>query len=389
MANRWIHSALVGALALGLVGCGDADGESDPQYEVSLTEIDSSGRPVVRTPGPQEVVEARDPANLGVRSAPVRVASTIATGLESPWGLAFLPTGGALVSERDTGEIKLIDAAGNDSTVATVPGVEHGGEGGLLGIAVGPNFTDKPELYAYLTAAAGNQIVRMDYSETGLGKPEVLVDGIEKSGIHNGGRLVFGPDGMLYASTGDASDKPKSQDKTSLNGKILRMTPDGKPAPGNPDPASLVWSYGHRNVQGLAFDGDQLWASELGQNSFDELNRIEAGNNYGWPEVEGDEGGDEFTRPQRVWATEDASPSGIAIAGGSVWMCALRGQRLWQIPITGSGTGEPVAWFEGDYGRLRTVALAPDGTLWLITNNTDGRGDEKNGDDRILRISVS
>jgi glucose/arabinose dehydrogenase len=390
MTNRWVHGALAGALALGLAGCTGGDGD-DPQYEVSLTEVDSLGRPVTRSPGPAVVVDAVDQANLGVRSAPVRVAATIATGLTSPWGLAFLPDGSALVSERDTARIKRIAPSGKVSTVGTVPGVDHGGEGGLLGIAVGPDFSSDPQLYVYRTAEDGNEILRMSYAPTGLGEPKLLVDGIEKSGIHNGGRLVFGPDGMLYASTGDASDRPNSQDKGSLNGKILRMTPEGKPAPGNPF-GTLVWSYGHRNVQGLAFEGFQLWASELGQNSFDELNRIKAGNNYGWPEVEGDEGGPEFTRPQRVWSTEDASPSGIAIAGGSVWMCALRGARLWEIPLTGdqgSPTGKPVAWFEGDYGRLRTVALAPDGSLWLITNNTDGRGRPKDGDDRILRITLS
>ncbi len=260
-----------------------------------------------------------------------------------------------------------------------------------MGLAVGPDFASNPQLYAYFTAGDDNRIARMSYSATGLGAPAVLVDGIEKSGIHNGGRLAFGPDGMLYAATGDASDRPNSQDKASLNGKILRMTPDGKPAPGNPF-GTLVWSYGHRNVQGLAFDDDQLWASELGQNTQDELNRIEAGRNYGWPEVEGDEGGPEFTRPERVWSTAEASPSGIAIAGGSVWMCALRGERLWQIPLTGDAdepTGKPVAWFDGEHGRLRTVMVAPDGSLWLITNNTDGRGDEKDGDDRILRITLA
>ena len=375
--RHWVHAAVAAALAVGLVGCG-AD-EDDPAAG-TLPDV----RPIGTASG------GSSPAASQTRSSgEPRVAGTIATDLTAPWGLAFLPDGSALVSERDSALIKRIATDGQVSTVGAVPGVEAGGEGGLLGIAVGPDFAANPQLYAYFTAADDNRIVRMSYAERGLGQPEVLVDGIEKASIHNGGRLVFGPDGMLYASTGDASDGPRSQQLDSLNGKILRMTPDGEPAPGNPDPRTLVWSYGHRNVQGLAFDGTRLWASELGQNTWDELNLIEAGKNYGWPEVEGDEGGAEFTRPEQVWATEDASPSGIAVAGGAVWMCGLRGERLWQIPLDGAETRKPVAWFGGEYGRLRTVALAPDGSLWLITNNTDGRGDPAENDDRILRVAIA
>lgn len=368
--------ALAGALTLGVSGCGD---DEDP-----TTGALPDTRPIATasaTTSPASTPSGSD--------AKPRVAGTVATDLTSPWGLAFLPDGSALVSERDTAEIKRIASDGTVTTVGTVPGVDHGGEGGLLGIAVGPDFATKPELYAYFTTAEDNRIVRMPYAKDRLGAPTVLLDGIDASSIHNGGRLAFGPDGMLYASTGDASDRPTSQDPTDLNGKILRMTPEGAPAPGNPDPQSVIWSVGHRNVQGLAFDDQRrLWASEFGQNTFDELNLIEAGNNYGWPEVEGDKGGDEFTRPARVWSTSEASPSGLAFAEGSLWMAGLRGERLWQIPVTGSGTGKPVAWFEGEYGRLRTVAVAPDASLWLITNNTDGRGDPAENDDRILRITL-
>lgn len=378
MTRRWMPVVLGGALMLGLTGCGDDDTETDGGTPALRSARPSSAGPSsASAPGP---ASPREPT----------VAGTVATGLTSPWGLAFLPDGSALVSERDTAEIKRVGADGRVTTVGTVPGVDHGGEGGLLGIAVGPDFAAKPQLYAYFTAAEDNRIVRMSYTGDRLGTPTVLLDGIDASGIHNGGRLAFGPDGMLYASTGDASDRPTSQDQSDLNGKILRMTPDGRPAPGNPRPDSVIWSSGHRNVQGLAFDDQRrLWASEFGQNTWDELNLIEPGNNYGWPEAEGDEGGSEFTRPARVWPTSEASPSGLAFAGGSLWMAGLRGERLWQIPVTGSGTGEPVAWFAGDYGRLRTVAVAPDGALWLITNNTDGRGDPADNDDRILRITLS
>ena len=276
-----------------------------------------------------------------------------------------------------------------------MPGVDAGGEGGLLGIALRPRAegsTGPLELYAYLTAAQDNRVVRMTLNLEGgaaLGEPAAILTGIPKANIHNGGRITFGPDGMLYVATGDASVNGRSQDPQSLSGKILRLTPDGQPAEGNPTAGSPVWSLGHRNVQGLAFDASgQLWASEFGQNRLDELNRIEAGGNYGWPQVEGPGGGAGFIDPVASWATSDASPSGIAVAGNAVWMAALRGQRLWQIPIPGGAVGEPVAHFTGEHGRLRHVELAPDGSLWVLTNNTDGRGAARPGDDRVLGIRL-
>ena len=180
------------------------------------------------------------------------------------------------------------------------------------------------------------------------------------------------------------------QDKESLGGKILRMTPDGDPAPGNPFPDSTVYSYGHRNVQGLAWDDKQrLFAAEFGQKTWDELNAIKPGDNYGWPEAEGRAGEEGFTDPVAQWRTAEASPSGIAFAEGSVWMAGLRGERLWRIPLQGTGlVAEPQAFLEGEYGRLRTVVAAPDGGLWLMTSETDTRGTPEKGDDRILELTV-
>lgn len=208
--------------------------------------------------------------------------------------------------------------------------------------------------------------------------------------IHNGGRIAFGPDKMLYAGTGESGDTGLSQDRKSLGGKILRMTPDGEPAPGNPFPGSPVYSYGHRNVQGLAWDDKQrLFASEFGQDTWDELNAIKPGDNYGWPEAEGKGGGSGFHDPVAQWSTDEASPSGIAYAEGSVWMAGLRGERLWRIPLKGTAAAaDPQAFLEGEYGRLRTVAPAGGDKLWLVTSNTDGRGDAKGGDDRILELEV-
>jgi glucose/arabinose dehydrogenase len=219
----------------------------------------------------------------------------------------------------------------------------------------------------------------------------VVIDGIPKAGNHNGGRLTFGPDGMLYVSTGDASEPSRAQDLDSLGGKILRLAPDGSVPADNPFDGSPVFSYGHRNVQGLAFDDDgRLWASEFGQQTWDELNLIQAGNNYGWPVVEGIGGDDRFVEPVAQWSTDEASPSGIAYVRGTVFLAALRGQRLWQVPVPGGAAGSPADFAVGDYGRLRHAALAPDGSLWVLTGNTDGRNPDgpREGDDRILRVTL-
>jgi glucose/arabinose dehydrogenase len=217
------------------------------------------------------------------------------------------------------------------------------------------------------------------------------VTGIPKATVHNGGRLAVGTDDDLYIGTGDATDSDGAQRTEYLGGKILRVALDGSPAPGNPFPdAPLVYSYGHRNVQGLAFDArGRLWASEFGASSYDELNLIQRAGNYGWPVVEGPSDDARFVAPYRYWPTSDASPSGLAIVGQTAFMAALRGERLWQIPLSGAaGAAEPVARLAGEYGRLRTVVNAPGGTLWLVTSNTDGRGDPAPDDDLILALRL-
>jgi glucose/arabinose dehydrogenase len=192
---------------------------------------------------------------------------------------------------------------------------------------------------------------------------------------------------MLYAGVGDTGDTSLPQDPGSLNGKILRMEPDGSVPADNPGD-SLVWSSGHRNVQGLAWDADgRLWATEFGQSDRDEVNLIRPGANYGWPEVEGTGGRREgFTDPVVTWPTSESSPSGAAIAGGDLYVAALRGERLWRVPLDGDRAGAPTAHLEGELGRLRTVELGPDGALWIATSNTDGRGSPKRGDDRVVRV---
>jgi glucose/arabinose dehydrogenase len=310
----------------------------------------------------------------------------LTTGFDVPWGLAFLPDGSALLSERNTARILSVSPAGRVAEVGVVDGVQPDGEGGLLGIAVAP---DSPEtVYAYFTAAEDNRVVRMPLQDGALGAAEVVLDGIPKAGNHNGGRIVFGPDGMLYVGTGDASESGRSQDLESLGGKILRLNPDGSIPADNPFDGSPVFSYGHRNVQGLTFDDDgNLWASEFGQNTWDELNLIGAGNNYGWPLVEGAADDDRFINPVVQWRTDEASPSGIAFVRDTIFMAALRGERLWQIPVQDGTVGQPADFAVGEFGRLRHAEVAPDGSVWVLTNNT-ARGTPREGDDRILRVTL-
>jgi glucose/arabinose dehydrogenase len=312
----------------------------------------------------------------------VRVAGTVATGLEVPWGMTFLPDGSALVSERDTGKIVRVTEGGSTSA-GTVAGVEPRGEGGLLGIARIDDW-----IYAYFTAATDNRVIRMNWDGRALGKPELVLTGIPKAAIHNGGRITVGPDGMLYVATGDAGERDSAQDLTSLGGKILRISPTGAIPADNPFDGSPVLSLGHRNVQGLAFDArNQLWASEFGESDVDELNLIKPGSNYGWPECEGACHSKGFVDPVVQWQpTAIASPSGLAVVGENAYVASLRGQSVWQVPLDESGKANELDL--GDLGRLRTIELAPDGSLWLSTSNTDGRGNPRNGDDRIVRLTV-
>jgi glucose/arabinose dehydrogenase len=311
---------------------------------------------------------------------PTAAIQTVASHLAVPWGIAFLPDRTALVTERDSTRVVSIKPDGTVTEVARITDAKPSGEGGLLGIAVSPNYATDKYVYVYYTADRDNRIARLRLGEP----PQVIFSGLPKAGIHNGGRIAFGPDGLLYAGTGDASQRDRAQDVSYLGGKILRLRPDGSPAPGNPFGDSPVYSYGHRNVQGLAWDSTgQLYASEFGQNTYDELNRIRPGGNYGWPIVEGMANDSRFVNPIATWATSDASPSGIAIIGDRVYMACLRGTKLYRIGTDGKGAE---ALLSGEYGRLRAVAVAPDGALWISTSNQDGRGSPSADDDRIIRL---
>ena len=265
----------------------------------------------------------------------------IATGLQVPWGVAFLPGGDALVGERTTGRILRIPAAGGRAQpVMQVPGVDtNAGEGGLLGLAVSPRYAATRWVYAYFTTARDNRIVRFRLGGAPHPDPHRPASAAE---IHDGGRIAFGPDGKLYAGRRRRRQRPARRTARALNGKILRLQPDGSVPADNPFRGSPVWSLGHRNVQGLAWDAaGRLWAVEFGQDRFDEVNLIRPGATTGGRVVEGRGGtdGGRYTNPLVTWPTTEASPSGAAIVGGTLYVGALRGERLWRVRLGGARAG--------------------------------------------------
>jgi glucose/arabinose dehydrogenase len=330
---------------------------------------------------------------LGSGSAVAQIAGgydftrpqVVATGLQIPWGMTFLPDGSALVAERNTARILQVRVGQAPQVVATIPGVVPAGESGLLGIVASRTYAQDQWLYVYYTAQNDNRVVRLRLNAPQ--NQEVIISGITKANIHDGGRIAWGPDGNLYVATGDAGTGSASQNTQDTNGKILRLTATGGIPAGNPF-NNAVWTYGHRNVQGLAWDSaGRMWATEFGQNTWDEINQIVAGSNYGWPTVEGMGSNPSFRNPNVVWTTAEASPSGLAFANNTLFAAALRGQRLWTVPVNANGTtGTPVAELQGQFGRLRTVEVGPDGWLWVATSNRDGRGSPVAADDRVIRF---
>jgi glucose/arabinose dehydrogenase len=323
-------------------------------------------------------------------------ARVLASNLEVPWGLAFLPDGSALVTERIPATISRVAADGTVTRLGEVEGVTPTGEGGLLGITLSPDYATDRTLYVMLTTAEDNRVVRLVANPDGTvdgsrAKQQAIVTGIRKGVVHDGGRIAFGPDGYLYITTGEAGRRGPAQDRDDLGGKILRVTRDGRPAPGNPF-GTVVYTLGHRNPQGLAWDPTgRLYEAEFGQDTWDEVNLLTPGGNYGWPEVEGQEPRDGFVEPVTQQPTDEASWSGLAYANGSLYVAALRGERLFRYPLNPDGTlGAPQVLLQGGYGRLRTVVTAPDGrSVWVTTSNRDGRGDPRSSGDEILVLPVA
>ena len=378
--NRFCGQTLqlaVLAMALLLLGCQPAGSGASG----------GTGRTVAA-----EAVEI--PAGLGVE--------TVVEGLEIPWDLAFTPDGRILVTERP-GRIRIVkDGTLQEDPYATID-VFHRSEAGLMGIALHPDFADNGYLYVCYTYREGrstfNRIARLtDQGDRGADH-HVILDHIPGDTRHDGCRLGFGPDGYLYATTGDATDPDLSQDLDSLAGKVLRMTAAGSVPPDNPFPGSLVYTWGHRNPQGLDWHPEtgELFITEHGPATDDEVNLLEPGQNYGWPEVTGAPGDSRY-----VDATLSLTPT-VAIAGaafvsgatfpdawhGNLVFAALKSSHLQRVAL------EPPAYravssrqtlFQGRYGRLRAVVMGPDGYLYFTTSNRDGRGSPQEGDDKLLRL---
>jgi glucose/arabinose dehydrogenase len=349
-------------------------------------------------------------STLPVNTAGLRV-ETVVAGLDTPWDLAWGPDGQIWLSERG-GRISRVNPTTRQRTTAgQVPDVSQSGESGLMGLTFHPDFSSQPYVYAahsYLqNGSLRNRLVRMRWDGQSLGVPEVLLSNIPASGIHDGSRLAVGSDRLLYMTTGDASNGDLGQDRNSLAGKVLRMTLTGQPAPGNPF-GTVVYSYGHRNPQGLVFHPvtGALYSTEHGPSDNDEVNLIVAGRNYGWPTVHGlcdDDVGPErafcqtnnIVEPLATW-TPTIAPAGadfylsdlIPQWKGNLLFTSLKGTALYRLTLSADGQRVTAkeTLFEGQFGRLRDVIVAPDGSVYMATSNRDGRGSPAADDDRILRL---
>ena len=316
---------------------------------------------------------------------------TVAGGLDTPWEIAFLPDGRALLIERP-GRVRVLSKEGElRAPPAAEVAVDDIGEGGLLGLAVDPDFERNRLVYLYRTRGGQNEVVRFRLDDDRLREERVVVAGIAAAAVHNGGRIRFGPDGRLYIATGDAARPQLAQDQASLAGKVLRVEVGGLRGDGaRPE----VHSLGHRNPQGFDWEPGtgRLVASEHGSSANDEINVVERGRNYGWPEVEGPDHGD-FTAPLRVYDDQTLAPSGASFVptasgawSGDLLVACLAGEQLRRLRIDGDQVTLDEPLLEGRLGRLRTVVAAPDGALYALTSNRDGRGSPREGDDRVGRI---
>lgn len=369
--RRLLALPLVAAVALigGCGGGGDDDSGPTPAQD-----------PPAAGTGDREGHKDRDDGGASLPTG------TVVKNLDIPWELAFLPDGSALVTERPGRVVRLDKRLRPSSTPVARIEVDDAGEGGLLGMAIDPRFKRNKLVYLYRTTTSGNEVVRYRYEKRRLTAPKVIVSGIKAAVIHDGGRLRFGPDRALYITTGEAGDPGLAQQPDSLNGKILRVR---DPRGGKVTPE--IVSLGHRNVQGLDWhpETELLYATEFGPDANDEINQIREGQNYGWPDAQGKEG----ENPALIDYDDVIAPSGATFVHrrGSKWsgdllVAALRGEQLRRISFEGNRVRSDRPLYEGRYGRLRQVVEGPDGGIYLLTNNTDGRGSPRRGDDRIVRI---
>jgi glucose/arabinose dehydrogenase len=374
--------ALLAAVLLG--GCGAADAlRPDPTWVPK-----PEGPPPAELPQPERTTGAPGPGRPGAPGGPEAGTAddpnVVATGLTLPWGLVVLPDGTALVGERTTGRVLRVQprrAAARQ--VMRIGGLDTAGDGGLLGLALSPTYEQDQLVFAYVTTPVDNRVIRFTVGQP----PTTVLTGIPRGRTGNGGRIEFGPDGLLYVGTGDAGHPALAADRRSLAGKVLRVTSFGRPAPGNPDPESPIYSLGHRDVAGLCLAGTgQVYVTEPARPAADEVNRIEAGRDYGWPPLaSGSRAGS--AAPDRTLPAAAAGLGGCAVIERGLFVAALTGKRLWALPLDSGGRpGAPTDYLSGAYGRLRTVVAGPDGALWLTTSNKDGRGKPTPQDDRVIRI---
>ena len=341
----------------------------------------NSNKPSVTTNPTTQVSPSPTPQNT-------EEFTVIAKNLDTPWAVAFLPDKSILVTER-FGRVNLIDSSGNLTPIATLTQVKEIGEGGLLGITLHPDFSNNHFVYLYYTYQANgndtlNRVVRMTYLDQKLSDEKIIVDKIPGASNHNGGRLKFGPDKLLYITTGDASEPSLAQDKNSLAGKILRVSAEGKVE---------IYSYGHRNPQGIAWDSSgKLWETEHGRSGapsgLDEINLIQQGKNYGWPTIQGDEKKEGMETSVKNSGSTTWAPAGAAFIGNSLFFGGLRGQTLYEAVTENNQIADLKEHFKNQFGRIRDVVSGPDGMLYITTSNKDGRGNPASDDDKIIKINL-
>ena len=412
-ARALIRRVALALLAIVASACVNPGGGAPSQtFTFGSTTPTATPGPIASTAAPTPSPSPTPSPRIG--AAVMQEARVIVTGLEVPWAIELAPDGRLFVTERP-GRVRIVRFDGTRATLDAQPwatvGVRAGtnNEGGLLGLALDPKFAQNGFVYLYYSYRSGNatlnKLVRMRDSG-GVGVEEtVLVDGIAGSTNHDGGRVKFGPDGKLYVTTGDAEVDTRAQQTTNLNGKVLRVNADGSIPADNPFPTSAIWSYGHRNVQGIAWHPDTgaLYETEHGPSGLfpfccnDEVNLIEKGKNYGWPTVIGQPHDARFVDPLLTSGRNDTwAPSGatflthVGPLRGSFLFATLRGTHLHRVVFGPDGT--TVAFEErllvNQFGRLRDVYELPSGQLLLLTSNRDDRGRAVAGDDRIVLVTL-
>lgn len=365
----------------------------------AVSSLQATPSPQPETAAPGQISRAPRPNLLTDQQVPYQ-AEVLATDLQVPWAIAIAPDQRLFITERP-GSVRVISGGKlSPEPVISFPApFISEGEGGLLGIAVDPQFAQNRYLYVYHTYREGdktyNRVLRLREQNNKAQIDKVLIDRIPGDVIHNGGRIKIGLDGYLYITTGDAGERGRAQDLSSLAGKILRITTDGQIPADNPFPASPVYSYGHRNPQGLAWsqDGRTLYSSEHGESAHDEINVIAPGANYGWPLIQGDEQ-DPGKRSPLLHSGENTwAPSGMALLSKGAWsgrllVANLAGQQILAVspPADVNEVPRVDAFFRDRYGRIREVVESPDGSLYILTNNRDGRGSVRAGDDKLIRL---